>query len=52
MRRTVLATALLALIAPASAQVIRADEKLFEASGDREVFGFVPPASALASAAR
>ena len=28
------------------------DEALFEASGDREVFGFVPPGSTPASAGR
>ena len=35
-----------------STERIPLDETLFEASGDREVFGFVPPGSTLASAAR
>ncbi|MCY4505653.1 MAG: hypothetical protein OXG35_01635 [Acidobacteria bacterium] len=35
-----------------STERIPLDEALFEASGDREVFGFVPPGSLLASAGR
>ena len=35
-----------------STERIALDEVLFEASGDREVFGFVPPARTLASAGR
>ena len=48
MRRTVLAAVLLALTAPASAQVKRCSRR----SGDREVFGFMPLGSTLATAGR
>ena len=35
-----------------STERIPLDDTLFEASGDREVFGFLPPGSTLASAGR